>query len=287
MAPTIPGSKKLVLAGTATANFIDDYHTWIDANPGGFTVENVVGTAPNVTSFTLLHTADLWQLNYRLSGGEILSMVAPNGGISDSATPGTPTGASPETALLPVFSGTAAEALISRYDDAIFIGIKNSAKTLLSYAAYHGKILYVGDTPNESPTGFGVLAYLIDMTSSFTAYKWFTTNSTASNRKSWIQITSTDWAAPTVVRSGENVTSTGDGTRFSKETVAAGSNADAPSATGDPARGSLRHIRIDTAGTAAIFAVDPSGASDQGMIALRDSTSLTRGRVMWNKTVTP
>lgn len=284
MAPTIPTCVKLALSGTTAADWIDDFHTWIAANPGNFTVSNAVGSP--VTSFTLTHTNG-WQINYRLSGGVILSLIAPSGGISDSAAPGTPTNASPEDTLLPAFSGTSATALIARYDDAIFCGIKNSAATALSYAFMQGVVVQITSKTNNSPSGLGVFAYLIDGSPSATAFKWFSVTGTAGNRKSYIQINDTDWASLTVTRNLENVNSAGAGTRFSQEGLAAGSSGDTPSSTSDPCRGVLKYLYADTVTTAAAFSVDPSSGFDQGQLAVRDITTATRMRVLWDKTVTP
>lgn len=286
MAETVPTCAKVTLSGTTNADLIDGWHDWIVANGAGegWSVANVVGSP--VTSFTAEHSGG-GQINYRLTGGEILGMVSPSGGISDSAAPGTPSGAQPEEVFFPAMAGNSDEALFWLQGNSVAIIVKDTGKTYCKYMDYRGKNITTTNIKANGPTGWGSFGYIPTQTAAFTAGSWFTTNSTAVNRKSWIQITDTDWANPTIIRSISSISSAGDGTRFSQESVVAGSSGDTPAGSSDPARGVLKHIFADTVASGLPFSVVPDATVDQAMLRINDSAAATRMCLVWDKFVTP
>jgi len=282
---TIPVcSSGLSAAGTTTADYLDAFYTFWAANAGSFTLENVVG-AP-VTSFTATHL-DGWQINYRLDSGTILSLIAPEGGIADSAAPGTPTNASVEDVILPVTAGTSAQMSIAIYTDAVFCGIKDAGTTHYEYGWHQGKIHVPGDLsdPARGNDGLGVLAYLIDGAQSATAFKWLCTSGVAGNRKSKVRTGTSTWDSPGITRSLETGWAAAAEKRMASEGITATDGVQ-PS-TSSPTRGLYTYLRADTSGTLAPVSVVPSLTTDQGWLAIRDSSSATRVRILWNKTATP
>lgn len=282
MAVSIPTCSSGNAAGTTIQDYMTAFHAAFAAAPGQFTIENVVG-AP-VTSFTATHL-DGWQINYRVSGGTILSVIAPEGGISDSAAPGTPTNAYAEDVALPSPSGTSTRWQFAQYDDAIFFAINIAANTYSQYAIHQGSIYAPGDADSVT-RGLGTLAYLPSDTSASTAFFWHCTNSTASNRKSYLRLALATWSASVFPTALVN---------FSTQTASVIVNlpmnapdTGAPATTSSPTRGLYRYLQVDTTTVAgAPLSVRPSTATNQGWLRLNNSATATRQAILWNKLTTP
>jgi hypothetical protein len=274
------------VAGNAAGVAIQDYMTVLHARcaaaPGDFAVANVVGSP--VTSFTLTHTLG-FQINFRVSGGAILSVIAPAGGIANSAAPGTPTNAYTEDTFIPSPSGTSTRYQFAQYGDAILFAINGSANTFSIYASHTGKIRVVNDGA-DATGGLGLLAYIPNPVTGTTAFNWFCTNATGSNRKSHIRVAAGTWADPVIPISIGNYT-TQIAARLGDLPVAV-PDSGAPAASTSPVRGVFRYLRIDTTTTAgAALSVLPDGGSNQGWLRLADTATTTRLVALWNDTVTP
>lgn len=285
MAVTIPTCSSGNAAGTAIQDYMTAFHAAFAAAPGQFTLQNVVG-AP-VTSFTVLHT-DGWQINYRVSGGAILSLIAPVGGIANSAAPGTPTNAYAEDTLIPSPSGTSTRWQFAQYGDAIFFAINGSANTFSVYGIHQGAIYAPGDADSVT-RGLGTLAYIPSGDTNAigtTAFIWFGTNGTAGNRKSYLRIAAGTWPGPTLPNAPSTYSTQIAGFLASLAPVAPDSGT--PAAASNPIRGLLRYVQADTTTTAgAPLSVKPSSSTNQGWLRLNNSATTTRMVALWNKLVTP
>lgn len=282
MAVTIPTCASGNAGGTAIQDYMTAFHAAFAAAPGQFTLQNVVGSP--VTSFTVLHT-DGWQINYRVSGGAILSLIAPSGGISNSAAPGTPTNAYAEDTLIPSPSGTSTRWQFAQYGDAVFFGINGTANTFSQYAIHQGAIYAPGDADSVT-RGLGTLAYIPADTSSTTAFTWHCTNATASNRKSYLRLALGTWAASVFPIALVNFATQVASVIVNMPMAAPDSGA--PATTSSPCRGLYRYLQIDTTTTAGLpLSVKPSSSTDQGWMRLHNAASATRQVVLWNKLVTP
>jgi hypothetical protein len=281
MAVTVPTCASGNAAGTAIQDYMTAFHAAFAAAPGNFTLSNVTGGP--VTSFTVTHSAG-WQINYRVSGGAILSVFAPSGGIADSAAPGTPTNSYAEDTILPSPSGTSTRWQFAQYGDAVLFAVNGSANTFSQYAFHQGAIFSPGDADNAS-LGLGTLAYLPTDTSAATPFVWHCTSGTAGSRKSYVRISASVWAGPAfpiaLVNFNQNIAG-----KICSQIVTA-PDSGAPS-TFSPVRGLHRYLQIDTSTTAGLpLSVLPSTASNQAWLRLNNSATATRQVVLWNKLVTP
>jgi hypothetical protein len=285
MAATIPTCSSGNAAGTAIQNYMTSFHAAFAAAPGSFTIGNVVGSP--VTSFTATHT-DGWQINYRVSGGAILSLIAPSGGIANSASPGTPSNAYAEDTLIPSPSGTSTRWQFAQYGDAIFFAINGSANTFSVYGIHQGAIYAPGDADSVT-RGLGTLAYIPCGDSNAlltTAFFWFGTNATAGNRKSYLRIAAGTWPSPTLP-SGPSAYITQIAGFIASLTICA-PDSGTPVSASSAQRGLLRYIQADTTTTAGNpLSVKPSLATDQGWLRINNSAAATRMVALWNKQVTP
>jgi hypothetical protein len=282
MAVTIPTCASGNAAGTAIQDYMTSFHAAFAAAPGSFTIGNVVGSP--VTSFTATHT-DGWQINYRVSGGAILSLIAPSGGIANSASPGTPTNAYAEDTLIPSPSGTSTRWQFAQYGDAIFFAINGSANTFSVYGVHQGAIYAPGDADSVT-RGLGTLAYIPADTSATTAFFWHCTNATGSNRKSYLRLALGTWASPVFPVALVNFATQIAGILASL--VMAAPDSGAPAATSSPHRGLYRYVQVDTTTTAgAPLSVKPSSATNQGWLRLNNAAATTRQVILWNKLTTP
>jgi hypothetical protein len=286
MSLTIPTVAKLTAAGTAIGDYLKSIHDWLDANPGNFTISNLVGGS-SPTSFTLTHV-DGWQINYRIDAGVIRSLIAPVGGISDSASPGTPTNAQPEDIVCPSPSGTSTTLHIARYEDALLIGINATGNTHWAYGWHQGRIALPDDTTDAAlgADGLGTLAYLPVSSTASTNFAWFGITSIP-NKKSYIRVGASVWGNLTTTRDiGSAITVA----RATKRFMAAELNAvDSGSINASTAirYGSLKYIRADAGAALAPLQVVPSFGSDQAWMAINGTNNTTRMRCLWNKTVAP
>lgn len=279
---TVPTCVAGNAAGTAIQDYMTVLHARCAAAPGDFTVANVVGSP--VTSFTLTHTSG-FQINFRVSGGAILAVIAPAGGISNSASPGTPTNAYTEDTFIPSPSGTSTRYQFSMYGDAILFAINNAANTASIYASHIGKIRVV-NSGADATAGLGVLAGSPNPVVASTAFAWFCTNATASNRRSHIRIAAGTWADPAIPITISSY-STQIAERLSDIPVSL-PDSGTPSVSTSPVRGVFRYLRVDTTTTAgAALSVLPDGGSNQGWLRLADTATTTRLVALWNDTVTP
>lgn len=281
MAASIPVCSSGNAAGVAIQDYMTVFAAEFAAAPGQFTISNVVGSP--VTSFTATHL-DGWQINYRVSGGTILSVFAPDGGIANSAAPGTPSNSYAEDVLLPAPSGTSTRWQFAQYGDAVFFAINGSANTFTQYAIHQGAIYSTGDADSGS-RGLGTLAYLPTDTSAATSFVWHCTSGSAVSRKSYIRINTSTWAGPAFPISLVNLTQNITGKLCSQIVLAPDSGA--PS-TFQPIRGLYRYLQIDTSTTAGLpLSVLPSTASNQAWLRLNNSSTATRQVMLWNKLITP
>lgn len=282
MAVSVPTCSSGNAAGTTIQDYMTAFHAAFAAAPGDFTLENVVGSP--VTSFTATHL-DGWQINYRVSGGTILSVIAPDGGIANSAAPGTPTNAYAEDTAIPSPSGTSTRWQFAQYDDAIFFAINGTANTFSQYAIHQGAIYAPGDADSVT-RGLGTLAYLPADTSASTAFIWSCTSGTAGNRKSYLRLAAGTWASPVFPLTLSNYN-----TQVASVIVnlpVCTPDTGAPSNISSPCRGLYRYLQVDTTTTAGTpLSVRPSLATNQGWMRLNNSASATRQVILWNKLVTP
>lgn len=269
-------------AGTAIQDYMTAfYNAWV-AEPGDFTISNVVG-AP-VTSFTVTHTAG-FQYNFRVSGGAILSLTAPDGGISNSASPGTPANYKPEDTIIPSPSGTSTRYQFAQYGDAYAFAINGSANTFTQYCAHEGVIRVVNNGADVTE-GLGTLAYIVNSADAGTAFHWFSSNATAGNRKSSIRLGASLWASGVTLALTIANYSTQVAQRLVDLLVSA-PDSGTPGAASPP-RGVYKYLRIDTTTTAgAPLSVLPDSTSNQGWMRLNSSASTSRLVMLWNKLVTP
>lgn len=285
MPATIPTCSSGNAAGTAIQDYMTAFHAAFAAALGGFTLSNVVGSP--VTSFTVTHT-DGWQINYRVSGGAILSLIAPSGGIASSAAPGTPTNAYAEDTLIPAPSGTSTRWQFAQYGDAIFFAINGSANTFSAYGVHQGAIYSPGDADSVT-RGLGTLAYIPSGDAnavSSTAFLWFSTNVTAGNRKSYLRIAVGTWPGPTLPAAPSTYSTQITGFLAALPPVAPDSGT--PASASNPVRGLLRYVQADTTTTAgAPLSVKPSSATNQGWLRVNNSATTTRMVMLWNKLITP
>ena len=278
MAILVPNSQNLVLSGPTTEDFIDDYEGLLSGVGGTWSTTNVIGDP--VTSFTLQHTSG-FQLNYRMDAGQLLSMIAPVGGIVDSSAPGTPTRHSPESVLLPALAGTQAKALLSIYDDAIITSIKNAAGNASPVAFHHGKPLGLPFIRPNGPTGFGVFAYVPRPNTDSTPYGWFSNAFSAGQRVSWVEVEPGVWRNPGLVRGFDSATTAADaGNRLTYGSVVTGNSGAAPSIA-NPAQAFLKYVFGDTDASNPTFQVIPGDTSDQSILRLSSNTT-TRMGFIWD-----
>jgi hypothetical protein len=285
MAATVPDCIATNAAGTTIQDYMTSFHaSWV-SEPGAFSLLNVVGSP--VTSFTVQHASGK-QINYRVSGGAILSLIAPSGGVTNSATPGTPSGAYAEDTLIPAPTGTSSRFQFAQYGDAILLTINGSANTFSAYGIHQGGIYAPGDADDDTD-GWGTLAYIpcgdVNANGS-TAFFWFTVNATAGNRKSYLRRSATAWASPTI-HLAPSVFSTQIAKIITTLGIAA-PDSGTPAIANSPLRGLLKYIQADTTTTAGNpLSVKPSLATDQGWLRINNSAAATRMVALWNKTVTP
>lgn len=284
MSATVPVSVGANAAGTALQDYVTALYNQIVAEPGGFTISNVVGGG-TPTSWTITHT-DGWQINYRVSGGALLSLIAPEGGIANSASPGTPTNGSPEDVLIPSPSGTGTRYQYCQYGDAILFAINASANTHSAYAFHHGRILNRNNAVDPLK-GLGVLAYLINDSTAATAFEWLNSNTTGTNRKSWIRIGTSLWWNPVFG------TTPSQATLLTAERVSTSVAIKVPDSGNPPSasaltRGVFRYLGEDSSSPAGNpLSVAPAVGSDQGWLRLKSSNSTSRLVALWDKQVTP
>lgn len=284
MAATVPMSVGANAAGTALQDYVTALYNQLVAAPGDFTISNVVGGG-TPTSWTLTH-ADGWQINYRVSGGTLLSLIAPDGGISDSASPGTPTNASPEDVVLPAVTGTTTRYQFCMYDDAILFAINATGNTHSAYSFHHGRILNRNNAVDPL-NGLGVLAYLPNDAGGSTLFEWATISSTAGSRKSWIRIGTSTWANCTWASapSGVGVLTA---ERIGNSVGCKAPDSGAPSTATSLTRGVFRYLGEDSSSPAGNpLSVVPAVGSNQGWLRLKSSSATTRLVALWDKLVTP
>lgn len=282
--PTIPDCASAAAGGTAIGDYSQQLYTFFNAQSGDFTLENVVGGPSAVTSFTATHS-DGWQINFRVTGGEILTLIDPDGTIADSASPGTPTNASSEVVFVPSPSGTSANCFYAQYGDAILFAIKNSGNTFPIYCSHVG---FIAQPHNASDgdiflDGKGTLGYIPNEQAGSGAGDWGST--IAANSECEIRVAEATWENYTF-DSTAAVADTSGNVRFSAMTIF-GANGGNPSASADPNIAIFRYLRIDGGADAAPLNVIPSSASNQAFVRINESLNNTRMVALWNKTVTP
>ena len=282
MSDTVPVCVGANAAGTAIQDVMTAFHAQWTAAPGGFTISNVVGSP--VTSFTVTHD-DGWQINYRVSGGAILSLIAPEGGVSNSASPGTPANAYAEDTLIPAPSGTGTRYQFAQYGDAILFAVNATANTHSAYAIHQGRILNRNNAV-DALNGLATLAYIPHDTASSNAFSWLNSNTTAGNRKSYLRVGAGVWASP-IYATTPNSASVLTAERIGP-IAAKAPDSGTPSSATSMTRGLWRYLFEDTSSPAGNpLSVLPVPTSNQGWLRLNGSNSATRLVALWDKTVTP
>ena len=285
---TIPQCDTGTPGGTTLQDLTTEFYDWFEATPGDFTLGGLVGGV-TPTSWWATHS-DGQQHNFRISGGELLHMIDPDGTIVDSSAPGTPANASPEDVILPTPSGIAAAMSFAQYGDAVFVGVKESGLAFFEYAFHPGVIGVPCDAgdPAIGLDGLGVLAYRCEENGGSTAFDWASTQSTDSNRKSKIRLSTSIWGSPTWHVA--NVSSQSPGTLAGKRMHALGFLADGAGASNvstDALKLVAKYLRIDGDSALAPLSVAPSQTTNQGWLSLSKDANASRLRILWDKSVTP
>lgn len=282
MPATVPFSARLVSAGTTIQDYFTTFYTWINANPGNFTVLNAAGT-PAISSFTLEHTQG-WQINFRVSAGTVLSMIAPNGGITDSAAPGSPTNFSGEHIFLPAPVGTSTICHASRYSDALFFCINSTANTFWVNGFHVGKI-YVPDNANDPSDyfidGLGFMANIPQLNITAAGPTW--TSTTAASYVSRIRVAESTWYL-LLIESNSLVTGTApQGDRPAPYTlVAAASSLSSASAQFGRSK-YVRRARTNQPN----YTILPGATTNQGWLHFNSAAANTNQLMLWDRTVAP
>lgn len=277
---TVPDAVRRTLSSVTTPDLLDDFHTYFAANSGSFTISNVIGSP--VTSFTATHT-DSWQINLRVSGTDLYVALAPEGGIADSSAP-TGTDLWEEVGITDISSGVHAQYLIAIFDDAITILTKVSANTHVFEGIHAGKIMSLGRSnyPSLGRDGLGMLCGAPTDNAVSSGGKWFTT--TAASARSKIRIASGGfWGVPIVQNIG-GVNTVNASARFHDlHVIASADDTTNASSTGSPTVGLYKYLTGDGDLDASPLTVINSGksGSTQAYLALQDSVSSTRLRLLW------
>lgn len=285
MAITIPTCAVLTAAGTTLQDYITVFYNWVTSNPGNFTVSNLVGGA-TPTSWTLTHTSG-FQLNFRVSGGTLLIMIAPNGGIANSAAPVS--AGSVEVIGLPAPSSTSTRAHVARYEDALFFGWTSTTPTHTPNAFLAGRIgAPIQDQDVAAGIdGLGILAHTPSDSNSSASNNWYSVNTT---RQSRARVASTTWAGGLTYPWGSTIAQSGPTRRFSPVVLCGN-----PDGTNAPivANSPILLLSKYTAWAGGVsdsvtpFALNESAGSNQAWMALNSANAATRHRILWDKTVDP
>lgn len=285
MAVTIPTCAALTAGGTAIQNYVTELYTWILANPGNFTVSNAAGGP--VSSWTLTHI-DGFQLNFRISGTTLLVMIAPDGGIVNSATPGTPTNYVEVIGLITP-SSQSTKCHIARYEDAIYFSYSSSSNNYINSAFLIGRIfapLQDQDAAN-GVDGLGILAAVPSDNTAVNQNYWYSSSTTRQSKARcggsiWANgLTHKDNSGPTqysAIKRFQNVSICGD-----PSGVAAASPYSSP----------IIYMSKYTAwacgpsDSITSYSLNESASTNQAWMALTNSVSSTRQRLLWDKTVDP
>lgn len=282
---TIPTCIRRTLSSTDTPTLLDDFHDWLDANPGNFTLSNVVGAT--VTSFTATHT-DGWQVNWRVSGTTILMAIAPTGGIADSAAPAA-TDMSPEEIAVVDISGSAhAQYLIALYDDAITLLTKAAANDEIFDGFHVGKVMAVSraNYPALGRDGLGMLCGGPSDNNFNVGDLWFSTSGNIFSRRSKIHVATGQWGSP-LISNISSWTTVSDSARFHDVPVFAPPlPSDTPNTANSPAVGILKYITGDGALDAAQLTLINSASSTQAYVSIGyPSSGVSRLRMIWTQGV--
>lgn len=283
MAPTVPLCFAGNAGGTAIQDYMTAFHARLAAAPGNFIIENVVGGG-TPTSYTLKYS-DGWQINHRVSAGEIKSLIAPAGGIINSAAPGTPTNAYPEDTLIPAPSGTGTRFQFAQYSDAFFFAANVAANTHSAFAVHQGRVLNRNNAVDPL-NGLGTFAYLPTQQAASSAFEWFSIQATPSNRKSYLRVGTAVWGNVSIPRSLFSVITQTDERIGMVPLIAPDSGT--PNAAASQTRGAARYLGEDSTTAAGMpLTVVPSTDSNQGWLRINSANSSTRLTILWDKTVTP
>lgn len=284
--PTVPDAVRRTLGSVTTAALIDDFHTYLAANPGNFTISNVIGSP--VTSFTLTHT-DSWQINLRLDTADLKIAIAPTGGIADSSAPSATDLSPEEIGILDIAGNATAQYLIAIFDDAITLLTKDSANSFIFEGLHAGKIMTVGraNFPALGRDGLGMLCGKPFDNSGNINGIWFSSATATASRRSKLHIATSRWGSPVIQNLGL-VTQSNDSARFPEVPCqAAPDSGTSPSATTSPHAGVMKYITGDCDLSTAPLSVinSAAGGSTQAYLALNYTASNTRLRLLWKQGV--
>lgn len=285
MAITIPTCAVLTAAGTTLQDYVTVFYNWVNANPGNFTVSNLVGGA-TPTSWTLTHASG-FQLNFRVSGGTLLIMVAPNGGIANSAAPVS--AGSVEVIGLPAPSGTSTRAHVARYKDALFFGWTSTTPTHTPNAFEVGRIgAPIQDQDVAAGIdGLGILAHTPSDSVASSVNNWYTVSAT---RQSRARVASATWAGGLTAPWGGSIAQSSANRRFSPVVLCGNPDGtNVPSTTTSPIL-LLSKYNAWAGGVSdsvAPFTLNESAGSNQAWMAINNANANTRHRILWDKTVDP
>lgn len=284
MAVTIPTCGSLTASGLTIQNYTTELYTWILANPGNFTVSNATGGP--VSSWTLTHS-DGFQLNFRISGTTLLVMIAPVGGIVNSATPGTPTDYVEVIGLItPSVSSTRCH--IARYDDAIYFSYSSAANNSILSAFLVGRIfapLQDQDVANDVD-GLGILASIPSDGATGSSNYWYSTSATRQSRARCGSV----WINGVVHKDASGPSQSSSLKRFQNVMVAGDpSGSSLPSVSTSPIVYLSKYTAWGCGPSDSItaYSLNESASTNQAWMALINSTGSTRHRILWDKTVDP
>lgn len=288
MAITVPTCAVLTAAGTTLQDYVTAFYVWWAANLGNFTLSNVVGGG-TPTSWTATHSSG-FQLNFRVSGGTLLVMIAPAGGIASSAAPVS--AGSTEVIGLPAPSGTATRCYVARYEDAIFFGNAVTALTHLVNGFLAGRIgAPVQDQDAAAGVdGLGILAHTPNDASTSSANVWYGIAGSAGSRQSRLRVGTSTWALGLTFPWGGVIAQASAVRRFTGVSLCGHPDGStAPSATASPLICLSKYTAWagGASDSNAPLTLNESVGSNQAWLTLNSTATNTRHRLLWNKTVDP
>lgn len=279
-----PISAVLTSAGTAIQDYMTSLATWC-ASMTNFTRSNVVGSP--VTSFTLTHNSLSFQLNFRVSAGNILMGTAPVGGVTDSATPGTPTGWEELVAILGTLASPSTSINVSEEFDAFTFLIKHSSLTYFTEGFHIGKSM-VPNFSNDADRfidGHVMAGGVPNTSNSSTAAHWFTTATSRTKirvgENTWWEAMITSDVGTTALRNSPQ------GERPNPMPVCADSGSKSTSTS--PRFGHMKYLFMMGGSNRVPLSVKPAATGNQGYMHINRgaSASITNTAIRWNSAVTP
>jgi hypothetical protein len=282
---TIPTCAALDASGTTLQDYVTQLYTWLLSNPGNFTISNAAGVP--VSSWTMTHIQG-WQLNFRTSGATLLCMIAPSGGVVNSASPGTPAGFT-EVVCISSLTSTNIRCLIARYEDAVFFGIRTSTLNGIGYAFVAGRIgaPIQGQDIANGMDGLGILSSIPTETNTTAANAWFSTNAARTSR---LRLSATEWVIGLYSAWGPSISQSSGTRRFTPAPLVGNPDGvGVPSASQSPLIALCKYVAWAGGSSDSVppFTLNNDPLSNQSWMAINSTSAVTRMRILWNKTVDP